>query len=101
MASSARSGPTVSIVDQWTRLALKESKKHSLSSKNTQEGLEIKPCYFLNDLKHEISSEIPGTIPFTRGPYATMYTNRPWTIRQVAASLLALFFAHFNIFLSM
>jgi methylmalonyl-CoA mutase len=28
--------------------------------------------------------ELPGKYPFTRGPYATMYTNRPWTVRQYA-----------------
>lgn len=32
--------------------------------------------------KEEWLQEVPGVYPFTRGPYASMYTNRPWTIRQ-------------------
>lgn len=35
---------------------------------------------FLNSLPHEL----PGKAPFTRGPYPTMYSQRPWTIRQYA-----------------
>ena len=31
----------------------------------------------------DVCDEIPGSYPYTRGPYATMYTKRPWTIRQV------------------
>ena len=30
-----------------------------------------------------IEKEVPGKFPYTRGPYATMYTVKPWTIRQV------------------
>ena len=32
----------------------------------------------------DLNDELPGKFPFTRGPYPTMYTNRPWTIRQYA-----------------
>lgn len=38
--------------------------------------------YCGDDVKSEWGQEIPGAFPFTRGPYASMYTNRPWTIRQ-------------------
>lgn len=46
-------------------------------------GINVKPVYTTDDTK-EVSKEIPGSYPFTRGPYATMYTHRPWTIRQVS-----------------
>jgi methylmalonyl-CoA mutase N-terminal domain/subunit len=46
------------------------------------QGIEIKPIYTKADVK-DVQDEIPGTFPYTRGPYSTMYTNRPWTIRQV------------------
>lgn len=48
----------------------------------TAEGLNIKPVYTQADTKG-IPDEIPGAFPFTRGPYASMYTARPWTVRQV------------------
>ena len=46
------------------------------------QGIDIKPLYTKADAEH-IQDEIPGKFPFTRGPYPTMYTGRPWTIRQV------------------
>lgn len=51
----------------------------------TPEGIDIKPLYTLEDLKDiaKISS-YPGLFPYLRGPRATMYTNRPWTLRQYA-----------------
>ncbi|MDI9637569.1 methylmalonyl-CoA mutase [Geitlerinema splendidum] len=51
----------------------------------TPEGIDIKPLYTLEDLKDidDISS-YPGCFPYLRGPRATMYTNRPWTLRQYA-----------------
>lgn len=42
----------------------------------------VKPLYTKDDIK-DLVDEIPGQFPFTRGPYSSMYTNRPWTIRQV------------------
>lgn len=49
------------------------------------EGIDIKPLYTLEDLEDiaDISS-YPGCFPYLRGPWATMYTNRPWTLRQYA-----------------
>lgn len=47
------------------------------------QGIDIKPVYTKTDTQHT-EEEIPGKFPFTRGPYPTMYTNRPWTIRQVS-----------------
>jgi methylmalonyl-CoA mutase N-terminal domain/subunit len=49
----------------------------------TDSGIEIEPVYTAADVgEHEL--EPPGEYPFTRGPYATMYRGRPWTIRQYA-----------------
>ena len=44
----------------------------------------IKPIYTTEDVDTSGPPEIPGVFPFKRGPYATMYTGRPWTIRQYA-----------------
>jgi methylmalonyl-CoA mutase cobalamin-binding domain/chain len=46
--------------------------------------ISVKPLYTQDDLKDVPLDQIPGAFPFTRGPYATMYTNKPWTIRQYA-----------------
>jgi methylmalonyl-CoA mutase N-terminal domain/subunit len=48
----------------------------------TDSGIEVKPVYTSADATAE--REPPGEYPFTRGPYATMYRGRPWTIRQYA-----------------
>ena len=51
----------------------------------TAEGIDIKPLYTADDIKGlDLTQEIPGIAPYTRGPRATMYANRPWTIRQYA-----------------
>ncbi len=51
----------------------------------TPEGIDVKPVYFDEDLKSiDYLHSFPGLPPYTRGPYATMYTARPWTIRQYA-----------------
>src|SRR3989440_6078377 len=49
----------------------------------TDSGIEIKPVYTAEDVP-ELRLEPPGEYPFTRGPDATMYRGRPWTIRQYA-----------------
>ncbi len=71
----------------WKELASRELKEKSLNDHfwETPEGIKVKPLYTEEDLKninHKIG--LPGLPPFTRGPRATMYTNRPWTIRQYA-----------------
>jgi methylmalonyl-CoA mutase, N-terminal domain len=48
----------------------------------TDSGIEVKPVYTAADAVD--TREPPGEYPFTRGPYATMYRGRPWTIRQYA-----------------
>ena len=51
----------------------------------TAEGIAIKPLYTEADLEQiEHLGTVPGLPPYLRGPRATMYANRPWTIRQYA-----------------
>lgn len=51
----------------------------------TAEGINIKPYYTYKDSSYIISNIYPaGLPPYLRGPYATMYTSKPWTIRQYA-----------------
>ena len=70
----------------WYALAEKELRGKPIDglTKNTPEGIEIKPVYGADDVPESIATELPGFAPFTRGPRATMYANRPWTIRQYA-----------------
>src|SRR5213595_3090821 len=65
---------------EWEALAAKESRGKDLS-RETVEGIRLETVYGPED---GIDSGFPGIAPFTRGPYATMYANRPWTIRQYA-----------------
>src|SRR5216110_3461303 len=66
----------------WESLAAKESRGNDLS-RDTVEGIRLNTVYGADD-SAEIDSGYPGMAPFTRGPYATMYAGRPWTIRQYA-----------------
>ena len=51
----------------------------------TNEQIEVKPLYTKEDIKHtEHLDYLSGLPPFLRGPYLTMYIQRPWTIRQYA-----------------
>ncbi len=71
----------------WARLAQKELRDTPLDSlTRNYGGLEIQPVYFPEDSPAEpdAAASIPGIAPFTRGVRATMYANRPWTIRQYA-----------------
>ncbi|HEY7958572.1 MAG TPA: methylmalonyl-CoA mutase [Sphingomicrobium sp.] len=66
----------------WEKLAEKESRGRDLS-RGTFEGIRLNTVYGPDDAAG-IDSGYPGVGPFTRGPYATMYAGRPWTIRQYA-----------------
>ena len=68
--------------DQWKALAAKESRGKDLS-RETLEGITLKSVYGPVDVVG-IDSGYPGVAPYTRGPYATMFAGRPWTIRQYA-----------------
>ena len=74
-------------LDDWRVLAEKELKGRGADSLawQTPEGIAIKPLYTAADLEAlELTGALPGFEPFTRGVRATMYTNRPWTVRQYA-----------------
>jgi len=81
---SGASKPTIA---DWERLARQEIKRESLEqlSWTTPEGIAVKPLYTAADLEGlEAIQSLPGFPPYLRGPRATMYANRPWTIRQYA-----------------
>src|SRR5215213_4998752 len=67
---------------EWEALASRESKGRD-PSRETVEEICLNTVYGPEDAAG-IDSGYPGLAPFTRGPYATMYAGRPWTIRQYA-----------------
>jgi methylmalonyl-CoA mutase len=74
-------------LNAWTELATKELRGKTLDSLTvpTTEGIKVKPLYTAKDLeKVEFIDNLPGFAPYVRGPKATMYAGRPWTIRQYA-----------------
>jgi len=74
-------------LEQWKELATKESKGRSPDELtwDTPEGIAVKPLYTAADTANlEHADTLPGFAPFVRGPKATMYAGRPWTIRQYA-----------------
>src|SRR3954454_8120299 len=66
----------------WEKLAAKESRGKDLA-RETVEQITLNTVYGPDDAA-QIDSGYPGLPPYTRGPYATMYAGRPWTIRQYA-----------------
>ncbi len=74
-------------LDDWRALASKELKgaEPETLTWQTPEGVAVKPLYTAADLEGiEHLGGMPGFAPYVRGPRATMYANRPWTIRQYA-----------------
>jgi len=74
-------------IGKWEELANKQLRGRELDDLkwDTPEGIQIKPLYTaedLEDLAHV--NNLPGFEPYVRGPMATMYAGRPWTIRQYA-----------------
>lgn len=72
---------------EWAKRASKEIKggdPYEELKTVSPEGIVVKPVYTAEDVPAESATEMPGIFPFTRGPYASMYTQRPWTIRQYA-----------------
>jgi len=72
---------------EWERRAQKELKTRKLDDLvwKTPEGINIKPLYTQDDISnHRHVSGFPGMAPYMRGPKATMYPGRNWTIRQYA-----------------
>ena len=76
----------MSKTDNWKALAEKELRGKPLDTLTweTPEGIAVKPVYTVDDARDGAAAEMPGLAPFTRGPRATMYAGRPWTIRQYA-----------------
>ncbi|KFM27789.1 Methylmalonyl-CoA mutase, mitochondrial [Auxenochlorella protothecoides] len=73
----------------WETRARKEAKgkdPYETFGSTNQDGIPQKPVYTAADIADisGLDTEYPGVYPFTRGPYASMYTGRPWTIRQYA-----------------
>jgi len=74
-------------LDQWTKAAAKSAPGGDVAGLNwvTPEGLVVKPLYTAADVANLPHADtLPGFEPFLRGPQATMYAARPWTIRQYA-----------------
>ncbi len=77
----------VPALDVWAKAAAKAAPEGDLSrlNWNTPDGLVVKPLYTKADTeKLPYADTLPGFEPFLRGPQATMYAVRPWTIRQYA-----------------
>ncbi len=85
--SKKNSKKNPSLPRDWLDIASKELKTRHPDELiwKTPEGIAVKPVYTKDDLEGlEHLGSLPGHAPFTRGPKATMYAGRPWTIRQYA-----------------
>ncbi len=74
-------------LEAWQERATKELKGRSPEALTwqTPEAIAVKPLYTAADLKGiDHLNSLPGEAPYVRGPRSTMYTGRPWTIRQYA-----------------
>ena len=73
--------------EDWRKLAAKEARGRPLDELDwhTPEGIVVKPLYTAEDLEQIAHlGSLPGFAPYVRGPKATMYAHRPWTVRQYA-----------------
>eukprot|EP01027_Heterolobosea_sp_BB2_P002895 GEZU01004341.1.p1 GENE.GEZU01004341.1~~GEZU01004341.1.p1 ORF type:complete len:763 (+),score=276.99 GEZU01004341.1:54-2342(+) len=76
---------TKPLPEQWVKIAQKENKGKDPEYWKTPEGILVKPIYTFEDTKDmPKNDDLSGVFPFKRGPHASMYTVRPWTIRQYA-----------------
>ena len=88
MSAAPEFGPAT--IEQWARAAAKSAPGGDVAALNwvTPEGLNVKPLYTAADIAAlpdpSLTDTLPGFEPFVRGPQATMYAVRPWTIRQYA-----------------
>ena len=84
MENPNENSPTLA---DWSAAASKDLKgtDPATLARETPEGITVKPLYTAADLEAlgEVDT-LPGFAPYTRGVRATMYTNRPWTVRQYA-----------------
>ncbi|MDB5892325.1 MAG: methylmalonyl-CoA mutase [Polaromonas sp.] len=73
--------------EAWQQAAAKSAPGGNIDALNwqTPDGISVKPLYTADDTKDlPYTDTLPGFEPFIRGPQATMYAVRPWTIRQYA-----------------
>ncbi|MBV9829145.1 MAG: methylmalonyl-CoA mutase [Alphaproteobacteria bacterium] len=86
----AEDGKSSTLLQSWQKLAEKDLRGKPVASLDwqTPEGITVKPLYTAADLEAieadgaGLREAAPGLAPYLRGPRATMYANRPWTIRQ-------------------
>ena len=74
-------------LDAWVRAAAKSAPGGDVNALNwvTPDGISVKPLYTAADTQDlPYANTLPGFEPYLRGPQATMYSVRPWTIRQYA-----------------
>ncbi|QDL37890.1 methylmalonyl-CoA mutase [Rhodoferax sediminis] len=74
-------------LDDWAKAAARSAPGGDVSalSWHTPDGISVKPLYTAQDIKDlPYTDTLPGFEPYIRGPQATMYAVRPWTIRQYA-----------------
>ena len=87
MPTSSAPTPSSPGLDDWQRAAAKAAPGGDVAALNwvTPEGLTVKALYTAADLDGLPHTDtLPGFAPYLRGPQATMYAVRPWTIRQYA-----------------
>ncbi len=87
MTDSNRTQRPAPNLDQWTQAAAKSAPGGQVDALNwhTPDGITVKPLYTAADLQGLAHTDtLPGFEPYLRGPQATMYAARPWTIRQYA-----------------
>jgi len=85
--STKVSGGTEAALDAWRKAAAKAAPSGDLAALDwhTPEGIVVKPLYTAADTAGLTNADtLPGFAPYVRGPQATMYAVRPWTIRQYA-----------------
>jgi methylmalonyl-CoA mutase len=74
-------------LEEWKKAAAKSAPGGNVDALNwiTPDGIAVKPLYTAADVEGlQYANTLPGFAPFVRGPQATMYAARPWTIRQYA-----------------
>ena len=78
---------TTADLEAWAALVGKETRGRTPADLawRTPEGIDVKPLYTAADLEGLAHLDsLPGFAPFVRGPRASMYAGRPWTLRQYA-----------------
>ena len=78
---------TTEQLEQWAKAAAKSAPNGDLNALtwHTPDGIAVKPLYTVADVADlPNTNSLPGFAPFVRGPQASMYAVRPWTIRQYA-----------------